>query len=154
MLDEKYYRKEDLVGKLVYSSKLLSAGKVADVGYSKSGDIAIIVKQKNKEKIIPFTGINDIGDIILLLPESESNDESQVTTNQRLEENNVEIEESNIEEKSITQTQHPEVARPNFDEESPSKLKKSAKVKECPKCSRENKSTAKFCVKCGYSFSV
>ena len=46
--------KEELAHKLVYNSKLLKVGEVIDIGYSKHGNAAIVVKLKNgKEEINP-----------------------------------------------------------------------------------------------------
>ncbi len=73
---EKYYRKDELAGKLVYNSRALKIGKVTDVGYSKVGGIGLIVKLgKDKEEIIPFTAINEIGDIVFLKPDVEGEKE-------------------------------------------------------------------------------
>jgi hypothetical protein len=83
----------------------VKVGEVVDVGYSKEGRVALVVKLGGgKERIIPFTSISEVGDIVILKPETEGEP----------------------------------VAKPE-----------SEKSKQCPKCGKENKPTAKFCIKCG-----
>jgi sporulation protein YlmC with PRC-barrel domain len=107
-LGERFYRREELVGKLVYDSKAVKVGEVVDVGYSKEGRVALVVKLGGgKERIIPFTSISEVGDIVILKPETEGEAAPK-----------------------------PEVER----------------AKECPKCGKENKPSAKFCIKCGHKF--
>lgn len=109
-MGERFYRREELVGKVVYDSKAVKVGEVVDVGYSKEGRVALVVKVGGgKEKVIPFTSISEVGDIVLLKPEFEVEGEA--------------------------------AAKPE-----------SEKAKSCPKCGKENKPTAKFCIKCGHKF--
>jgi len=58
---ERYYRKKELVGKMVFNSELLKVGDVVDITH-----FLIVKSVKGKEEIIPFESINDIGEIILL----------------------------------------------------------------------------------------
>ncbi len=78
LLEDKYYRKDELFGKIAYNSKAMKIGEVVDVGYSKEGKVALVVSiMKGKEKIIPFTEISEIGDIILLSSKSEKEREKR-----------------------------------------------------------------------------
>jgi len=78
LLEDRYYRREELIGKLVYNSKAMRVGEVIDVGYSKDGKVALVARiDKGREKVISFTQIEEIGDIILLSPESEKERESR-----------------------------------------------------------------------------
>ncbi len=72
LLEDKYFPKEELLEKPVFNSRGMRIGQVMDVGYSINGKVALVVRiNKDKEKIIPFTQIEEIGDIVLLSPEAE-----------------------------------------------------------------------------------
>jgi sporulation protein YlmC with PRC-barrel domain len=72
LLEDKYFPKEELIEKPVYNSRGMKIGQIIDVGYSINGQVALVVGiNKDKEKIIPFTQIEEIGDIVLLSPEAE-----------------------------------------------------------------------------------
>jgi len=63
---ERFYRREELVGKEVYDTKAMHIGAAKDVAYSKDGKPALIVTKGNREEIIPFQDISEIGEIILV----------------------------------------------------------------------------------------
>jgi len=88
-LEEEYFGRDELVGKDVYDAKAKKVGTVADIGYSKEGKIALILRPgtiSNVKKLsdkdlglshlagerfqtILFDRISEIGDIILLKTE-------------------------------------------------------------------------------------
>lgn len=134
--EERYHRLEELVGKDVYDAKAKKVGTVVDIGYSKNGRTALIIRiasagiadksLTDKELVLSHIGkgrfgalmfgrVSEIGDIILLKAESK-----------------VEYEQT---PDSIL-----------------GKAMESAQTKPCPKCDRENERIAKFCVECGYDF--
>ena len=63
---ERFYRREELVGKEVYDTKAMHVGEAKDVAYSKDGKTALVVLKDNKEQVIPFQDVSEIGDIILV----------------------------------------------------------------------------------------
>jgi sporulation protein YlmC with PRC-barrel domain/ribosomal protein L40E len=65
LLAEKYYKREELVGKHVYDAKAKRIGPVSDIAYSKDGKTALIVGGTT----ISFEKISEIGDIIILKAE-------------------------------------------------------------------------------------
>ena len=76
-LEEKYYPREELVGKIVYTSKGMKLGDIIDLGYSKGGEIALVVRvAKGKEKIVLYDMIEVIGDIVFLSSELEKERET------------------------------------------------------------------------------
>jgi len=135
-LRDKYLRREELIGKDVYDAKAKKVGTVVDIGYSKEGRTALIMRiatlrtvdkpPSDEERILPhmnkarfeslmFGRVTEIGDIILLKAEFKT--EPDKTPDSIL--------------KKSPETIH---------------------TKPCPKCSRENERLAKFCVECGYDF--
>ena len=134
-LRDKYLRREELIGKDVYDAKAKKVGTVVDIGYSKEGRTALIMRIArsmvdkppfDKELVLPhmnkerfeslmFGRVSEIGDIILLKAEFKT--ETEKTPDSIL--------------KKSPETIH---------------------TKPCPKCSRENEKLAKFCVECGYDF--
>lgn len=124
-MTERFYRREELVGKEVYDANAVHIGTAKDVAYSTDGKTALVVSKGKKEETIPFQNISEIGDIILL---KKTLPETRIVASATREEKP---------ESKITTTGVPSVPA----------------VKACPKCQRENKSTAKFCAKCGYKFS-
>jgi len=88
--EEEYFGRDELVGKDVYDAKAKKIGTVADIGYSKEGKIALILRPgtiSNVKKLsdkdlvlshlagerfqtILFDRISEIGDIILLKADS------------------------------------------------------------------------------------
>jgi sporulation protein YlmC with PRC-barrel domain len=127
-LEERFYRREELVGKIVYDSKALRVGEVTDVGYSKEGHVALIVKADGgEEKVIPFTMVEEIGDIILLKST-----------------------------KPFVEPKHGKpLVEPSPQQQKPEQVTTiiGEGEKVCPECGRRNIARAKFCVKCGYKFS-
>ena len=67
-MEEKIYRREELVGKDVYDSSAHKVGKISDVGFSKDGEIILIISNGKFENKVPFLS-SGIGDIILLKPD-------------------------------------------------------------------------------------
>ena len=127
-MEERFYRREELAGKLVYDDKAMRVGEVVDVGYSKDGRTALIVKaESGGEKVIPFAMVREIGDIILL---------------------------KTIEQGKVTALEAAAQPQPPMPE--PGKVAsvaaREAGEKSCPKCGRLNIARAKFCIKCGYKF--
>jgi len=61
-----YYKKEELIGKEVFSSRARKVGSAKDIAYSKDGRSALVVEKQGTERIIPFDFIDQIGDIIIL----------------------------------------------------------------------------------------
>ena len=68
-MSESYFRKEELMGKLVYNQRGQKIGVVKDVGYSKDGRAALVLDGKNGETDLSFELIQEIGEVILLKPE-------------------------------------------------------------------------------------
>ncbi|MBS7646182.1 MAG: PRC-barrel domain-containing protein [Candidatus Bathyarchaeia archaeon] len=127
-MGERFYRREELAGKLVYDDKALRVGEVVDVGYSKDGRTALIVRvEGGEERVIPFTMVGEIGDIILLKP---AEPEKQTAV--------VEV------------TPQPQPTPPEPGKTAPMAAREGEKT--CPKCGRLNIARAKFCIKCGYKF--
>jgi len=133
---EKYHRREELVGKDVYDSKAKKVGTVVDIGYSKEGRTALILRittagminkslstkelelshlGRGRFETLMFGRVAEIGDIILLKTESKTDTEQSPD--------------------SII-----------------GKMTETAQTKPCPKCDRDNEKLAKFCVECGYDF--
>jgi sporulation protein YlmC with PRC-barrel domain len=134
--EEKYHRREELVGKDVYDAKAKKVGTVVDIGYSKEGRTALIIRistagmvdkplsdkelvlshmSKGRFETLMFGRVSEIGDIILLKAELKT--EAEQAPDSMLG--------------KVTETVH---------------------TKPCPKCVRENEKLAKFCVECGYDF--
>lgn len=65
-MTERFYRREELVGKEVYDVKAAHVGTVRDVAYSTGGRTALVVSKEKREETIPFQDISEIGDMILL----------------------------------------------------------------------------------------
>ena len=148
-MTEKYYRREKLVGKEVYDADALHVGTAKDVAYSTDGKTALVVSKGKKEETIPFQNISEIGDIILLKRQPAKWDD----TAPRVEGKATEpmLKEDKPETKSTATPSYwkEAIKLPLPDAQGPSVLP----TKTCPKCRRENKPTAKFCVKCGHKFS-
>ena len=89
--EEKYHGRDELVGKEVYDAKAKKVGTVVDIGYSKEGTTALIMgiatagmlDKPDKEHVLSHPGkgrfetlmferVSEIGDIILLKAESET----------------------------------------------------------------------------------
>ncbi len=49
-MGERFYRREELVGKEVYDAKAMRLGVVKDVAYAKDGRTALVTSKDNKEK--------------------------------------------------------------------------------------------------------
>jgi sporulation protein YlmC with PRC-barrel domain len=131
-MTERFYRREELVGKEVYDAFALHVGTAKDVAYSTDGKTALVVSKGKKEETIPFQNISEIGDIILLKRQHapvEGKATEPMPEAGKLE--------SEMTIGTSIQTRVPSVPAP----------------KTCPKCQRENKPTAKFCLKCGYKFA-
>ena len=87
LLEDKYYCREELIGKKVFNSKAMKIGDVVNVGYSKNGQVALAVQiAKDNVKIISFKQINFIGDIILLSSKAEREKEFKDFKRSRLSE--------------------------------------------------------------------
>ena len=92
-MEQPYYRLEELVGKDVYDAKARKVGTVTDVGYSKDGKNALIIGierfettsnpitdrelvlsslLKGRFETILFERVSEIGDIIILRPDTET----------------------------------------------------------------------------------
>jgi sporulation protein YlmC with PRC-barrel domain len=133
---EKYHRREELVGKDVYDNKAKKVGAVVDIGYSKEGRTALIIRittagmidkplsakelglshlGRGRFETLMFGRVAEIGDIILLKAESKTDTEQSPD--------------------SII-----------------GKMMETAQTKPCPKCDRDNEKIAKFCIECGYDF--
>lgn len=113
--------------------KALRVGEVTDVGYSKEGRVTLIVKvEGGEERIIPFTMVREIGDIILLKSSIEAKPEIEA------------IESSPPQPKILEQAATATTTATQEIE---------GDVKACPECGRRNIARAKFCVKCGHRFS-
>jgi sporulation protein YlmC with PRC-barrel domain len=131
-LEERFYRREELAGRIVYDDKAFRVGEVVDVGYSKDGRVALIVKvEGGEERVIPFTMVREIGDIILLKP--------------------TEAEKEKIVE-APPQPQ-PQPSRPEPGKAAPVVAQEGEMSKPCPKCGHLNIARAKFCIKCGEMLS-
>jgi sporulation protein YlmC with PRC-barrel domain len=61
-LTQRYYKREELVGKDVYDGEAKKIGSVSDVAYSQEGKVALVVEKDT----IAFERILKIGDIIIL----------------------------------------------------------------------------------------
>ena len=117
-MGERFYRREELVGKEVYDAKAMRLGVVKDIAYAKDGRAALVAAKDDREEVIPFQEISEIGDIVVL-------------------------------RKSLTSAPVPSPPTERKTAEQQTTPEPSMKI--CPKCQRENKPTAKFCVKCGSS---
>jgi len=64
-----YLRREELIGKIVIDENANTYGKVKDVVFSVSGEVAFVVEKKDgSDEIIPLSEISKIGEYILLKP--------------------------------------------------------------------------------------
>jgi sporulation protein YlmC with PRC-barrel domain/ribosomal protein L37E len=134
--EERYHRLDELVGKDVYDAKAKKIGTVVDMGYSKNGKTALIIRvasasildkspavkelvlshvDKGRFAALMFGRVSEIGDIILLKPEPQ------------------------FEYGETPDSIH-------------GKIVETAQTKPCPECGRENERIAKFCIECGYDF--
>jgi len=74
-MQERYYSREQLVGKEVYDSKAERAGSVVDLVYSIEGKPVLVVEKESRKFFVPFDVVQEIGDKILLKSKVEEIEE-------------------------------------------------------------------------------
>lgn len=202
-MTEKFYRREELVGKEVYDAKAVHVGTVKDVAYSIDGKTALVVSKGKEDETIPFLNISEIHDIILLKKplteakaiEAETKEIKMAAATPGVQAHTKEnllplyrtkyahnpegvlefhigklVSEGMTEEQAVAElTRDGLLAETKATEPMPGAGRLESKMttgtsiqtgvpsvpisKTCPKCQRDNKPTAKFCVKCGHKFA-
>jgi sporulation protein YlmC with PRC-barrel domain len=67
-----YFKREDVLGKVVIDSEGKRSGSVKDVAFSVGGEIALLVEGEEEEVVVPLDRVSAIGDFVLLKPKAVS----------------------------------------------------------------------------------
>jgi len=146
-MTERFYRREELIGKEVYDANAIHVGTAKDVAYSTDGKTALVVSKGKKEETIPFQNISEIGDIILLKKTFAETKATEPAP--RADKPETKTTTPSYWKEVIRVSPPPSPAKQGISEvQGPPVLPKT-----CPKCQRENKPTAKFCAKCGFKLT-
>ena len=71
-MDSKFFKKEELAGKLVIDQKALIVGKFEDLAITDDGNVGLLIKKESgEEKLIMLDDIKKIEDVILLKTEGK-----------------------------------------------------------------------------------
>jgi sporulation protein YlmC with PRC-barrel domain len=69
-MSEKFYKREDLIGKLVVDQEARVLGEVEDLAITENSEVGISVKSdEGDEKMLKLDRIKKIGDVVLLTSE-------------------------------------------------------------------------------------
>jgi len=128
-----YFRREDIVGKTVIDSEAKMYGKVKDLAFLVSGEVAFLVeKADGSEEAIPISRVAKIGDFILLKAEKPSAPMPPTTPPTTPERPAARVAQV------PPPSQQPQLA--------PQPTQAGV---QCSSCGFMNPPDAKFCVKCG-----
>lgn len=123
-MEKDFYKREDLLGKLVVDQEASITGKIKDFALTKEGEMGLLVENDDgNEQIIMLEDVKKIGEVVLLKSTGSEN---------------VGVKPS-ISPETATRPS-PNIAL---------KPSKSYTKNPCKSCSHENRPGAKFCVKCG-----
>jgi sporulation protein YlmC with PRC-barrel domain len=66
-MTNQFYKRKDLIGKMVVDQNATIVGKVEDLAITENGEVGISVKsEESEEKMLKLDEIKKIGDVILL----------------------------------------------------------------------------------------
>ena len=119
-MGEKFFKREELVGKLVINQQACIEGKIKDLALTEDGKMGLLVeREEDIDILINLEDIEKIRDVILLKPKGAVREASTLT-------------------EATPQPAEPKKQPPK---------KTSGNI--CPSCGHENKTAVNFCVKCG-----
>jgi len=134
--EQKFFKREELIGKIVVNTNAVKLGAVKDVAYDTSGRTALIISSpQGVEKIYPMDEAVAIKDVVLL-------DENK--TGPRV------LRTSVSETQGVSHGPAPKlVDSPRAWSPTPPGPGLTMTMKTCQWCKRENRVQSKFCVHCG-----
>jgi sporulation protein YlmC with PRC-barrel domain len=72
-MTDKFYKREDLIGKLVVDQDARVLGEVEDLAITENSEVGISVKsEEGEEEMLKLDRIKKIGDVVLLTSEKEA----------------------------------------------------------------------------------
>ena len=117
---EKFFKRQELIGKMVVDQEAAVIGKIADLALGKDGKMGLLLKgETTEEVVIVLDDIKKIDDVVLLKSVFSAKTEESTP---------------------VPPLPEPKKTRARTE---------SQKEKLCPNCSGMNRPKAKFCVKCG-----
>jgi len=76
-LDSRFFKREELKGKLVIDQNANIVGKMEDFTISETGKVGFLIEKDGKETIVTIDQIHKINDVLLLKESSEEQDKRQ-----------------------------------------------------------------------------
>ena len=120
-MEKSFFKREELIGKLVIDQKAEILGKIEDIALTVDGKTGLLIQRDgNGDELIMLIDIKRIGDVVLLRDESDTEPSSIMV---------------------------PDQDEPKMEPAPPEKVEENV----CPSCGHGNRETVKFCVKCGKS---
>ena len=76
-MDSRFFKREELKGKLVIDQEANIVGKMEDFTISETGEVGFLIKKEDTETIITIDQIKKIKDVLLLKEAEEKKEEKQ-----------------------------------------------------------------------------
>lgn len=119
-VEKSFFKREELVGKLVIDQEACIEGKIKDLALTENGKMGLLIeREEDVDMLIDLENIQKISDVVLLKPERAAG------------------------ERPIRVEAPPPPAEP--EPEPP----KEPVANVCQSCGHENRPNSTFCVKCG-----
>jgi sporulation protein YlmC with PRC-barrel domain len=64
----RWRRREEVIGKEVIDGDAKKIGMTKDIAWSEDGKLALVIESKDNEFILPFPGIEKVGDVVFVKP--------------------------------------------------------------------------------------
>lgn len=64
----RWRRREEVIGKVVIDGEAKKIGVTKDVAWSDDGKLALVIESDDNEFILPFPGIEKVGDVVFAKP--------------------------------------------------------------------------------------
>jgi len=147
--EQKFFRREEIIGKAVVNMNAEKIGEVKDIGYDTNGKMAlVIISPQGAEKFYSMEETVAIKDVVLI-------DENKLTSKPATTVGSAPGTFTSFTPTNVSQTLNPPpqvtYTPPAFGANNPGQIPTVA-MKTCQYCSKQSRAQSKFCVHCGKPF--